>query len=59
VTGQSHGPFTQLTLGLDLFIGGHHNFDEIAAMADVHKSFVGCIQKVRVIDCVQCAWTHC
>jgi len=55
VTGQSHGPFTQLTLGLDLFIGGHHNFDEIAAMADVHKSFVGCIQKVRVIDCVQCA----
>jgi len=48
VTGQSSGSFTQLTLTLDLFVGGHRNFDETAAMADVRKSFRGCIQKVSI-----------
>ena len=47
VTGQSRGSFTQLTLALDLFVGGHRNFDETAALADVHDSFRGCIQKVN------------
>jgi len=46
VTGQSRGRFTQLTLTLDLFVGGHQNFDEIPAVADVSRSFRGCIQKV-------------
>jgi len=49
VTGQSRGTFTQLTLTLDLFVGGHRNFDEIAAMADVRESFRGCIQKVSAV----------
>jgi len=49
VTGQSRGTFTQLTLALDLFVGGHRNFDEVAAMADVHESFRGCVQKVSPV----------
>jgi len=48
ITGQSGGSFTQLTLTLDLYVGGHRNFDETAAMADIRKSFRGCIQKVRL-----------
>jgi len=46
VSGQSHGSFTQMTLTLGLFVGGHRNFDETAAIADVQRSFRGCIQKV-------------
>jgi len=46
VNGTSKGAFTQLTLTLDLFLGGHRNFDEVARNADVSKSFRGCIQKV-------------
>lgn len=46
--GLSLGPFTQLTLNLDLFIGGHRNFDETAKSADVDRSFTGCIQEVHV-----------
>jgi len=46
VNGTSRGAFTQLTLTLDLFLGGHRNFDEVARNADVSKSFRGCIQKV-------------
>jgi len=53
VSGQSTGSFTQLTLTLDLFIGGHRNFDETAAMADVRESFHGCIQKVSAVDNVK------
>jgi hypothetical protein len=45
--GWSPGVFTQLTLGLDLFVGGHRNFDETARSAGARKSFSGCIQKVR------------
>jgi len=54
VSGQSRGPFTQLTLKLGLFVGGHRNFDETAAMADVQKSFRGCIQKVSALHYVEC-----
>lgn len=49
VEGTSTGAFTQLTLTLDLFIGGHRNFDEMAKAADVTKAFKGCIQKVVLI----------
>jgi len=52
-TGQSRGSFTQLTLALGFFVGGHRNFDETAAMADIHKSFRGCIQKVSATDYVK------
>ena len=47
VEGLSKGAYTQLTLTLDLFIGGHRNFDEIAKNANLYKSFKGCIQKVH------------
>ena len=46
VEGVSSGAFTQLTLLLDLFIGGHRNYDEVARAAHVNQSFRGCIQKV-------------
>ena len=46
VEGRSQGSFTQLTLSLDLFIGGHRNYDETAKSADVDRSFTGCIQQV-------------
>jgi hypothetical protein len=46
VNGTSSGSFTQLTLALDMFVGGHRNFDEVARNADIGKSFSGCIQKV-------------
>ena len=52
VTGHSRGSFTQLTLKQGLFVGGHRNFDETAGIADVQKSFRGCIQKVSVVDYV-------
>ena len=45
VQGMSKGAYTQLTLTLDLFIGGHRNFDEVARSAGIDKSFKGCIQK--------------
>ena len=47
VLGASRGAFTQLTLDLDLFVGGHRNFDEVARLAGVDRGFHGCIQKVR------------
>jgi len=46
VLGTSSGGFTQLTLSLDLFLGGHRNFDELAKLAGVQQGFHGCIQKV-------------
>jgi len=49
VNGTSQGAFTQLTLTLDLFLGGHRNFDEVARNAGVSKSFSGCIQKVMIL----------
>ena len=47
VEGMSKGAYTQLTLTLDLFVGGHRNFDEVAKNANIQKAFKGCIQKVR------------
>jgi len=46
VEGTSNGAFTQLTLTLDLFIGGHRNYDEVAKAAELSQSLHGCIQKV-------------
>jgi hypothetical protein len=61
VNGSSSGAFTQLTLTLDLFVGGHRNFDEVARNAEVDKSFTGCIQKLvineRVVKLVTDALT--
>lgn len=50
VEGTSQGAFTQLTLTLDLFVGGHRNYDETAKATDVSRSFKGCIQKVAIND---------
>jgi len=46
VKGASGGLFTQLTLALDLFIGGHRNFDEVPRVIRVNRGLRGCIQKV-------------
>ena len=46
IEGMSKGAYTQLTLTLDLFVGGHRNFDEVAKNAGIKDSFKGCIQKV-------------
>ena len=51
--GASKGAFTQLTLSLDLFVGGHRNFDEVARLASVDRGFHGCIQKVRSAHAVR------
>ena len=47
--GQSQGAFTQLTLIQNLYVGGHRNYDETSRLANVTRSFDGCIQKVREI----------
>ena len=47
VIGMAKGAYTQLTLTLDLFVGGHRNFDEIAKTANVRDSLKGCVQKVK------------
>ena len=48
VQGMASGAFTQLTLTLDLYIGGHRSYDEIAKAVRVDKSFEGCIQRVGI-----------
>ena len=48
VSGMSKGAYNQLTLTLDLFIGGHRNFDEVAKNSRLTKAFKGCIQKVSL-----------
>lgn len=40
------GAFTQLSLPLNLYIGGVPNFDMVSPKVKVRTSFVGCIQKV-------------
>lgn len=42
------GAFTQLSLPLNLYIGGVPNFDMVSPKVRVRTSFVGCIQKVRL-----------
>ena len=54
VLGVSKGAFTQLTLSLDLFVGGHRNFDEVARLANVDRGFHGCVQKVLWACYLQC-----
>ena len=49
VGGLSKGGYTQLTLTLDLFVGGHRNFDEVAKKAQIRTAFRGCVQKVRAL----------
>lgn len=46
VHGSSSGAYTQLTLDLDLFIGGHRNYDEVNRDTGIEAGFKGCIQKV-------------
>ncbi|XP_074640469.1 pikachurin-like isoform X2 [Tubulanus polymorphus] len=46
VTGLSQGPYRQLTLKLNMYIGGHRNYDEVSHHLGMEKSFEGCIQKV-------------
>ena len=46
VEGMSKGAYTQLTLTLDLFVGGHRNFDEVNKAVAMRKAFKGCLQKV-------------
>ena len=46
VHGVAKGGFTQLTLNLDLFVGGHRNFDEVSRSVGIIESFQGCVQKV-------------
>jgi Laminin G domain len=48
VKGSSSGSFTQLTLTLDLFVGGHRNFDEVPRYVQVRRGLRGCIQKASV-----------
>ncbi|ESO11987.1 hypothetical protein HELRODRAFT_63300, partial [Helobdella robusta] len=48
VEGMASGAFTQLTLTLDLFVGGHRNFDEVVPAANINEAFYGCIQKVLI-----------
>ncbi|XP_075217484.1 pikachurin-like [Lycorma delicatula] len=42
------GAFTQLSLPLNLYIGGVPNFDMVSPKVRVRTSFVGCIQKVVI-----------
>lgn len=42
------GAFTQLSLPLNLYIGGVPNFDMVSPKVRVRTSFVGCIQKVSL-----------
>ncbi|XP_064625648.1 pikachurin-like [Lineus longissimus] len=48
VEGYAGGAYVQLTLMLDLFIGGHRNYDETSAFLKSSKSFEGCIQKISI-----------
>ena len=52
IEGMSKGTYTQLTLTLDLFVGGHCNFDEVAKNAMIKNSFTDWIQKVGTSFCV-------
>ena len=45
-SGSSGGEFSQLTLSLDLFVGGHRNVDEVAKITPL--SLDGCVQEVGV-----------
>lgn len=46
VEGISPGAFTQLSLPLNMYIGGVHDLRDVARKASITESFTGCIQKV-------------
>ncbi|XP_022241619.1 pikachurin-like isoform X2 [Limulus polyphemus] len=48
VEGMSQGAFTQLSLPLNLYLGGVPDLDDVADKADIKSSFSGCIQKVII-----------
>lgn len=49
VEGISPGAFTQLSLPLNMYIGGVHDLRDVARKASITESFTGCIQKVSII----------
>lgn len=42
------GAFTQLSLPLNLYLGGIPNLDAVSPKIKIKNSFVGCIQKVGI-----------
>lgn len=50
VEGMSTGAFTQLSLPLNLYVGGVPSFDIISHQVGIKSSFRGCIQKVEIND---------
>ncbi|GFR15204.1 pikachurin [Trichonephila clavata] len=50
VEGISPGAFTQLSLPLNMYIGGVHDARDVARKASITESFTGCIQKVTGIE---------
>lgn len=48
VEGISPGAFTQLSLPLNMYIGGVHDLRDVARKASITESFTGCIQKVVI-----------
>ncbi|XP_013773558.1 pikachurin-like [Limulus polyphemus] len=48
VEGMSQGAFTQLSLPLNLYIGGVSDLQDVAEKARITASFSGCIQKVII-----------
>ncbi|KAF8791124.1 pikachurin-like [Argiope bruennichi] len=48
VEGTSPGAFTQLSLPLNMYIGGVHDARDVARKASITESFTGCIQKVVI-----------
>ncbi|XP_015907469.1 pikachurin [Parasteatoda tepidariorum] len=48
VEGTSPGAFTQLSLPLNMYIGGVHDARDVARKAFITESFTGCIQRVII-----------
>ncbi|KAG8201453.1 hypothetical protein JTE90_024323 [Oedothorax gibbosus] len=48
VRGTSPGAFTQLSLPLNMYIGGIHDARDVARKASITESFTGCIQKAVI-----------
>ncbi|GFU18607.1 hypothetical protein NPIL_372691 [Nephila pilipes] len=48
VEGISPGAFTQLSLPLNMYVGGVHDARDVARKASITESFTGCIQKVVI-----------
>ncbi|KFM59874.1 Pikachurin, partial [Stegodyphus mimosarum] len=48
VKGIAPGAFTQLSLPLNMYVGGIHDSRDVAVKASITESFTGCIQKVVI-----------